>query len=56
MSCPLNAPSLTDPVWAEYASPVPFGPKRFRPPGLPIGKLPKIDFVRFFVVGVVWCV
>lgn len=37
---------LTDPVWSERASPVPFlGPKRMRPPGIRFEDLPKIDIV-----------
>ena len=37
---------LTDPVWGERASPVPFaGPKRWTPPGLPFDALPPIDVV-----------
>ncbi len=37
---------LTDPIWAERASPVPFaGPKRFHPPGVALEDLPPIDFV-----------
>src|SRR2546428_12221526 len=37
---------LTDPVFAERASPVSFaGPKRLVPPGVPLDELPPIDFV-----------
>lgn len=37
---------LTDPVWAERASPLSFaGPKRVAPPSLPIAALPPIDLV-----------
>ncbi len=37
---------LTDPIWSERASPVPFaGPKRFQPPGVALDDLPPIDFV-----------
>lgn len=37
---------LTDPIWAERASPVSFaGPKRFHPPGIALEDLPPIDFV-----------
>jgi len=37
---------LTDPVWAERASPVAWaGPKRHRPPGLRFEDLPPIDLV-----------
>jgi L-ascorbate metabolism protein UlaG (beta-lactamase superfamily) len=37
---------LTDPVWSERASPVPFaGPKRMRPPGIRFEDLPEIDIV-----------
>jgi len=37
---------LTDPIWSDRASPVSFaGPKRYMPPGLAFGKLPKIDVV-----------
>lgn len=37
---------LFDPVYAEYASPVPpFGPKRAQPPGVPLAVLPHIDAV-----------
>jgi L-ascorbate metabolism protein UlaG (beta-lactamase superfamily) len=37
---------LTDPVWCERASPVPFaGPKRMRPPGIRFEDLPKIDII-----------
>jgi L-ascorbate metabolism protein UlaG (beta-lactamase superfamily) len=37
---------LTDPVWCERASPVPFaGPKRMRPPGIRFEDLPGIDII-----------
>ena len=37
---------LFDPVYAEYASPVPpLGPKRAQPPGIPFTQLPHIDAV-----------
>jgi L-ascorbate metabolism protein UlaG (beta-lactamase superfamily) len=37
---------LTDPLWAERASPVSFaGPKRHRPPGIRFEDLPPIDLV-----------
>jgi L-ascorbate metabolism protein UlaG (beta-lactamase superfamily) len=37
---------LTDPVWAERASPFPFiGPKRVRAPGVRFEDLPRIDLV-----------
>ena len=37
---------LFDPVYAEYASPVPpLGPKRAQPPGIPFDSLPHIDAV-----------
>ena len=37
---------LLDPVYAEYASPVPpLGPKRAQPPGVPFSALPRIDAV-----------
>ena len=37
---------ITDPVFSERASPVPFaGPKRRVPPGLSLGQLPHIDVV-----------
>jgi L-ascorbate metabolism protein UlaG (beta-lactamase superfamily) len=37
---------LTDPVWAERASPVPFaGPKRVRKPGVAFDDLPKVDVI-----------
>jgi L-ascorbate metabolism protein UlaG (beta-lactamase superfamily) len=37
---------LTDPIWSERASPVPFyGPVRRRPPGVAFEALPKIDVV-----------
>lgn len=37
---------LTDPVWGERASPLPFaGPRRFHPPPAPIDSLPPLDAV-----------
>jgi L-ascorbate metabolism protein UlaG (beta-lactamase superfamily) len=37
---------LTDPVWSERASPVPFaGPRRVSPPGIAFEHLPEIDAV-----------
>ena len=37
---------LTDPIWAERASPVSFaGPKRVREPGMALSELPDIDVV-----------
>lgn len=37
---------LTDPVWSERASPLPFaGPKRMRPPGIRFEDLPQIDII-----------
>ena len=37
---------LTDPVWSERVSPMPFaGPKRFFAPPLPLAQLPKLDAV-----------
>lgn len=37
---------LTDPIWSERCSPVPFfGPKRKQPPAMPIEALPQIDYV-----------
>jgi L-ascorbate metabolism protein UlaG (beta-lactamase superfamily) len=37
---------LTDPVWAERASPVSFaGPQRYVPPGIDFDDLPRIDIV-----------
>ncbi len=36
---------LTDPMFSERASPVPFaGPKRLVPPGVPLDALPRVDF------------
>lgn len=41
-----NIKILTDPVWAERASPVAFaGPKRFHPPPIALNDLPQIDLV-----------
>jgi len=38
--------TLTDPIWSERASPVPFaGPRRHNPPGIPFENLPQIDAV-----------
>ena len=37
---------LTDPIWSDHPSPVPFlGPRRYVEPGLEIDDLPNIDFV-----------
>lgn len=37
---------LTDPIWSERASPLPFaGPSRYRPPGIRFGDLPAVDVV-----------
>jgi len=37
---------LTDPVWSNRVSPLPFaGPKRFHPPPAPLAALPKLDAV-----------
>lgn len=37
---------LTDPIWSNRCSPVPFfGPKRKHPPVIPLDQLPKIDYV-----------
>ncbi len=37
---------LTDPVWTQRASPVPFaGPKRFHAPPVPLSALPELDAV-----------
>jgi L-ascorbate metabolism protein UlaG (beta-lactamase superfamily) len=37
---------LTDPIWSQRCSPVPFaGPKRHRPPGIRFEDLPPIDIV-----------
>jgi L-ascorbate metabolism protein UlaG (beta-lactamase superfamily) len=37
---------LTDPVWGQRVSPVPFaGPKRFHPPPAPLASLPPLDAV-----------
>jgi L-ascorbate metabolism protein UlaG (beta-lactamase superfamily) len=37
---------LTDPVWSERCSPVQWaGPKRVHAPGVPFGRLPRIDLV-----------
>lgn len=41
-----NLNVLTDPIWSDRASPVPFlGPKRVRPPGIRFEDLPPIDVV-----------
>ncbi|MEZ4458523.1 MAG: MBL fold metallo-hydrolase [bacterium] len=41
-----NVNILTDPIWAERASPVSFaGPARHKPPGIAFENLPKIDAV-----------
>jgi len=37
---------LTDPVWSERCSPVPFvGPRRYMPPAIPFEQLPPVDLV-----------
>lgn len=37
---------LTDPIWSDRASPLPFaGPRRRRPPGIAFDELPRIDVV-----------
>src|SRR6185436_364233 len=37
---------LTDPVWSERASPLPWvGPRRWYPPPVPLAQLPPIDAV-----------
>lgn len=36
---------LVDPVFSEYASPIPFGPRRFHPPPIALADLPPIDAV-----------
>ena len=36
---------LVDPVFAEYASPFPLGPRRFHPPPIALADLPPIDAV-----------
>jgi L-ascorbate metabolism protein UlaG (beta-lactamase superfamily) len=37
---------LTDPVWGNRVSPIPFaGPKRFHPPPAPLDALPALDAV-----------
>ncbi|UCG89209.1 MAG: MBL fold metallo-hydrolase [Gemmatimonadota bacterium] len=37
---------LTDPVWSNRCSPVPFaGPRRYMPPGIPFSDLPPVDLV-----------
>ncbi|MCB5176449.1 MBL fold metallo-hydrolase [Microvirga lenta] len=41
-----NRNILTDPIWSERASPVPFaGPRRYNPPGISFDNLPPIDAV-----------
>jgi N-acyl-phosphatidylethanolamine-hydrolysing phospholipase D len=41
-----GASLLTDPVFSERASPLPFaGPRRLLPPGIPFDALPPLDFV-----------
>lgn len=41
-----HATFLTDPIWSDTASPLPFfGPRRFVPPGLDLAELPEPDFV-----------
>jgi N-acyl-phosphatidylethanolamine-hydrolysing phospholipase D len=40
-----GAAFLTDPMYSEYASPLPFaGPRRLVPPGVPLEALPRVDF------------
>ncbi len=39
-----GAAFLTDPMYSEYASPIPFGPRRLVPPGVPLPALPRLDF------------
>ena len=42
---------LTDPVWSDRCSPLSFaGPKRYRPPPLPLSSLPPIHFVLGFLL------
>jgi L-ascorbate metabolism protein UlaG (beta-lactamase superfamily) len=37
---------LTDPVWSDRAGPLGlFGPKRVRPPGIPLDNIPRVDVV-----------
>ena len=36
---------LTDPIWSDTPSPLPFGPRRFVEPGVALDALPRIDFV-----------
>ena len=39
-----GAAFLTDPVYSDYASPLPFaGPRRLVPPGVPLDALPRLD-------------
>jgi N-acyl-phosphatidylethanolamine-hydrolysing phospholipase D len=41
-----GAAFLTDPIYSERASPLPFaGPRRLVPPGVPLEALPRLDFV-----------
>jgi len=41
-----GATILTDPVWSDRASPLPFaGPRRVHAPGVPFDRLPRIDIV-----------
>lgn len=40
-----GATFLTDPMFSEWAAPVAYtGPRRLRPPGVPLAQLPRIDF------------
>ena len=40
-----GAAFLTDPVYSEFASPLPFaGPRRLVPPGVPLDAFPRLDF------------
>lgn len=36
---------LVDPMFSEYASPFPLGPRRFQPPPVALAELPKVDLV-----------
>jgi N-acyl-phosphatidylethanolamine-hydrolysing phospholipase D len=37
---------LTDPIFSEFASPMPpFGPRRYHPPALDIAELPRVDVI-----------
>ena len=41
-----GATFLTDPIWSNTPSPIPFvGPRRYVPPGMALADLPVIDFV-----------